>query len=161
VFAVEKGLRIPIVYNTGGYERVEILQLLEGIIDIYMPDFKYSDGKIAARFSHGVSDYPEIARMALKEMHRQVGVLQTDEYHIASRGLIIRHLILPDDLAGTEAFVKFVAQELHPSTYVNLMAQYHPCFQACKHSQLCRGITVEEFEKALLLAKKYRLTNFD
>ena len=161
VKAVEQGLSLPIVYNTGGYERVEILKLLEDIIDIYMPDFKYSDGIIAARFSPGVNDYPKIVKAALKEMHRQVGVLQTDEYHIAQRGLIIRHLVLPNGLAGTEAFVKFVAEELDPATYVNIMSQYRPCYQAHNFPELSRGITSEEFNDALLHAHKHKLFNLD
>lgn len=161
VYAVEKGLHLPIVYNCGGYERVEILQLLEGIIDIYMPDYKYSDGKIAAKYSPGVSDYPETARAALKEMFRQVGVLQTDEHNIALRGLIIRHLVLPNDLAGSDAFLKFVAEELDPATYLNIMAQYRPCYQAHKYPELSRGITSHEFNKVLLTAQKYKLFNLD
>ncbi|MCK4766546.1 MAG: radical SAM protein [Candidatus Aminicenantes bacterium] len=161
VFAVEKGLNVPIVYNSGGYERVEILRMLDGIIDIYMPDFKYSEGKTAAKFSRGVSDYPGLARTALKEMHRQVGVLQLDEDNIAQRGLIIRHLVLPNDLAGTDAFLKFVAEELHPNTYLNIMAQYRPCFRAHNYPELSRGITAAEFNKALMLAQKYKLFNLD
>lgn len=161
VHAVERGLSLPIVYNTGGYERLEILQLLEGIIDIYMPDYKYSDSKIAAKYSRGASDYPGIARTALKEMHRQVGILRTDEHNIAFRGLIIRHLVLPNDLAGTDAFLRFVAGELHPGTYVNIMAQYRPCYQAYNHAELSRGITSAEFNTALSLAHKYKLSNLD
>ncbi|MFC2155288.1 radical SAM protein [Acidobacteriota bacterium] len=161
VKAVEHGLRLPIVYNTGDYERIEILKFLDGIIDIYMPDFKYSDVKIAARFSQSVNDYPEIVRAALKEIHRQVGVLQTDEYHIAQRGLIIRHLVLPNGLAGTEACVKFVAEELNPNTYVNIMSQYRPCYRANSFRELSRGITSEEFNDALLHAHNYKLFNLD
>lgn len=162
VYAVEKGLHIPLVYNTGGYERVEILALLDGIVDIYLPDYKYSDGKIAAKFSRGgsgVKDYPEKAKAALKEMHRQVGVLKTDEYGIALRGLMIRHLVLPNDLAGTGPFLKFVSEELNPATYVNIMAQYRPCFQAHRYPGLSRGIYPGEYQKALLLARKYKLFN--
>lgn len=160
-YAVEHDLHIPIVYNTGGYERVEILKLLEGVIDIYMPDFKYSDGEAAARYSRGAGDYPEIAKAALKEMHRQVGVLQTDENNIALRGLIIRHLVLPGDLAGTEAFVQFVTDELDPGTYVNIMAQYHPAYRAHQYPELSRGIYSHEFQNALLTARKHRLSNLD
>lgn len=161
VIAVEQGLCLPIVYNTGGYERVEILKLIEGVIDIYMPDYKYSDGKIAARFSPGTKDYPEIVKAALKEMHRQVGVLQTGDHHIAQRGLIIRHLVLPNGLAGTEAFAKFVAEELDPATYINIMPQYRPCYQSHNSPDLSRGITSEEFNDALLHAHKYGLYNLD
>lgn len=161
VIAVEKGLNIPLVYNTGGYERVKILKLLEGIIDIYMPDYKYSDGKTAAKFSRGVKDYPEVAKAALKEMHRQVGVLKTDEDNIALKGLIIRHLVLPNNLAGTEAFVEFVAKELDTATYVNIMSQYRPCFKAHNYPELSRGILAGEFQTALSLARKYKLFNLD
>jgi putative pyruvate formate lyase activating enzyme len=161
VFAAEKGLNIPLVYNTGGYDRVEILKMLDGIVDIYLPDYKYSDGKVAAKFSRGVKDYPEMGKAALKEMHRQVGVLKTDEYGVALRGLMIRHLVLPNDLAGTEAFVKFVAEELDPATYVNIMAQYRPCFQAHKFQELSRGLFMDEYQKALSMARKYKLFNLD
>ena len=161
VKAVEQGLNLPIVYNTGGYERVEILHLLQGIIDIYMPDYKYSDGKIAGRFSRGANNYPEIAGAAIKEMHRQVGVLFTDKYHIAQRGLIIRHLLLPNGMAGTEAFLKFVAEELDPDTYINIMTQYRPCYQAHNYPELSRGITSEEFNNALMTTHKYKLFNLD
>jgi putative pyruvate formate lyase activating enzyme len=164
VYAVEKGLHIPLVYNTGGYERVETLALLDGIVDIYLPDYKYSDAKLAAKFSRGgsdVKDYPEKAQAALKEMHRQVGGLKTDEYGIALRGLMIRHLVLPNDLAGTEAFLKFVAEELDPGTYVNIMDQYRPCFQAQDYPELSRGIYSQEYQQALLSARKYKLFNLD
>jgi putative pyruvate formate lyase activating enzyme len=161
VFAVEKGLRIPLVYNTGGYDSVEIIKMLEGIIDIYMPDFKYTDGEIAAKYSRGARDYPEVAKAAIKEMHRQVGVLKLDRHHIAQRGLIIRHLVLPHDLAGTEAFVKFVAEELDPGTYVNIMSQYRPCHEAHQYSELSRGISTWEFQNALVTARHYKLFNLD
>ncbi|UCH92601.1 MAG: radical SAM protein [Candidatus Aminicenantes bacterium] len=161
VYAVEKGLKVPLVYNTGGYDRAEIIKMLEGIIDIYMPDYKYSDGEIAAKYSRSARDYPEIAKAALKEMHRQVGVLQTDENHIAQRGLIIRHLVLPNNLAGTEEFVKFVAEELDPGTYVNIMAQYRPCYQAYQYPELSRGLTAREFQNALLIARHHKLYNLD
>jgi putative pyruvate formate lyase activating enzyme len=161
VFAAEKGLNIPLVYNTGGYDRVEILKMLEGIVDIYLPDYKYSDGKVAAKFSRGVKDYPGIGKAALKEMHRQVGLLKTDKYGVALRGLMIRHLVLPNDLAGTEAFVKFVAEELDPGTYVNIMAQYRPCFRAHDFQELSRGLFMEEYQKALSMAQKYKLFNLD
>lgn len=161
IFAVEQGLCIPLVYNTGSYDRVEILKLLSGIVDIYLPDYKYWDGKTAAKYSRGAGDYPEIARAALKEMHKQVGILQTDEHHIARRGLMIRHLVLPNELAGSEAFLEFVAKELHPATYINIMAQYHPAFKAHSYPELCRGITTEEYTNALLYARRHKLFNLD
>lgn len=161
VYAAEKGLNVPIVYNTGGYDHLHILKLLDGIVDIYLPDCKYSDGKVAAKYSRGAGDYPEVIKAGLREMHRQVGVLKTDAQGIALRGLMIRHLVLPNDLAGTEEFVKFVKEELHPGTYVNIMAQYHPAYQAHKHDELSRRIYTEEFRAAVNLAKKHDLENLD
>lgn len=161
VYAAEKGLDIPLVYNTGGYDRVEILELLDGIVDIYLPDYKYSDGEPARKYSKGAKDYPEIGKAGLKEMHRQVGVLETDDEGIALRGLMIRHLVLPNDLAGTEEFVKFVAEELDPHTYVNIMAQYRPCYEANIYPELDRGLHSEEYQKAMMLAHKYKLVNLD
>ncbi|MCP5107893.1 MAG: radical SAM protein [bacterium] len=161
VIAVEKGLEVPLVYNTGNYERVEILKMLDGIVDIYLPDYKYSDGKIAAKFSRGAKDYPEAAKQGLKEMHRQVGVLETEKNGIALRGLMIRHLVLPENLAGTEAFVKFTAEELSTGTYVNIMAQYRPCYEAYKYPELARGLSLQEHQEAVQLACKYKLFNLD
>jgi len=160
-FAAAQGLNIPLVFNTGGYDRVEILKLLEGIFDIYMPDFKYSDESTAAKYSHGAQDYPQVVKEAIKEMHRQVGVLKTDKYHIAQRGLIIRHLVLPYNLAGTEDFLKFVARELDPETYVNIMSQYRPCYQAQQYPELSRSIQACEFQEALIMAGNYGLFNLD
>lgn len=159
--AGEKGLGIPIVYNTGGYDSIEMLKLLDGIIDIYLPDFKYADAGTAAKYSHGVQDYPRIAKEGLLEMHRQVGVLKVDENNIAVRGLMIRHLVLPNNLAGTEDLVKFVAEQLDPKTYINIMPQYRPCHKAHSHQDLNRSLTMHEYQSALDLAKKYGLTNLD
>jgi putative pyruvate formate lyase activating enzyme len=159
--AVEKGLRVPIVYNTGTYDRLETVQMLDGIVDIYLPDFKYADREVAEKYSPGAGDYPEVAKAALKEMHRQVGVLQTDKNNIALRGLMIRHLVLPGGLAGTEEFVKFVAEELDPRTYVNIMAQYHPSYKANRFPELSRGVTHIEYNQALVLAHMYGLHNLD
>ena len=160
VLAVEKGLKIPIVYNCGGYEKVETLRLLEGIVDIYMPDFKYWDEKIALKLSK-VPRYPQVARAAIKEMHRQVGDLELDEEFIAKRGLIIRHLVLPGGLSGTEEILNWIAQELSPNTYVNIMDQYYPCGDAWKYPPLDRRITKEEYERAILAAKKAGLKRLD
>jgi putative pyruvate formate lyase activating enzyme len=153
VFAVENGLNIPLVYNTGGYERVEILEMLDGVIDIYLPDYKYSDGKTASAFSNGAADYPEIVKAAIKEMHRQVGILKTDERHIARKGLIVRHLVLPGGIAGTEEFVEFVFDELDPATYVNIMPQYHPAYKAYHYPELSRNLSTTEYTKAILIAR--------
>jgi len=157
--AAEAGLDLPIVYNCGGYESVETLRLLEGIIDIYMPDIKYMDEKVALRFSK-VKNYPKVVKLAVKEMHQQVGDLII-ENGIAKRGLIIRHLVLPGDLSQTEEVIKFVAQEISPNTYFNLMDQYRPCGDAWKYPPLDRKITKEEWNRGLELAKKYGLKRLD
>jgi len=158
--AAGKGLQLPIVYNTGGYDSVETLELLDGIVDIYMPDMKYSEAKAGEKFS-GVKRYPQVNRAAVKEMHRQVGDLQIDESGVATRGLLVRHLVLPDGLAGTEGVVKFLAEEISPSTYLNVMAQYHPCYHASDYPQLSRPITREEFSEAIELARCHGLHRLD
>ncbi len=158
--AAERGLRSPLVYNCGGYEKVETLQILDGIFDIYMPDFKYWDEKIALNLSKVVR-YPQVARAAIKEMHRQVGDLELDEDFIAKRGLIVRHLVLPGGLAGTKEILMWIARELSPNTYVNIMDQYYPCGDAWKYPPLDRRITKEEYEEALLAAKEAGLKRLD
>jgi putative pyruvate formate lyase activating enzyme len=159
--ASRKGLRIPLFYNTSGYERVEILKILDGIVDIYKPDMKYSDGARAEKYSSGARDYPEVARKAIQEMHRQVGVLKSDENGFALRGLLIRHLVMPNRIAGTEQFVKWVSENLPKNTYVNIMAQYRVEYKAYEYPELARGITVEEFLEAMDWAQKYGLINLD
>ncbi len=146
--AADEGLNIPIVYNTGGYDSTETLKLLDGIVDIYMPDFKYWDAEIALRLS-GVKRYPETAKAAIKEMHRQVGSLQTDENGVATHGLLVRHLVLPGGLAGTEYIADFLAREISPATCINVMPQYHPAWKAWNFPPLDRELTSEEFEKAI------------
>lgn len=158
--AASKGLQLPIVYNTGGYDSVAMLELLDGIVDIYMPDMKYSGAKVGEEFS-GVKRYPQVNRAAVKEMHRQVGDLQTDELGVATRGLLVRHLVLPDGLAGTEGVVKFLAEEISPNTYLNIMAQYHPCYHAADYPPLSRPITREEFSAAMALARRHGLHRLD
>ncbi len=158
--AIEKGLDLPLVYNTGGYDLVSTLELLEGVFDIYMPDFKYSDSEVAKRFSNA-PDYPEIVKSALKEMHRQTGVLVTDKRGIAQRGLIIRHLVLPENLAGTEEVMRFISSELSKDSYVNVMDQYHPAYKANEFHPLDRRITSEEYNSAIKMAKKYGLRRLD
>jgi putative pyruvate formate lyase activating enzyme len=158
--AVSRGLHLPLVYNTGGYDSLETLELLDGIIDIYMPDMKYSDEKNAERFS-GVKDYPQVNRAAVREMHRQVGDLQIDEQGVAQRGLLVRHLVLPEGLAGTEEVVRFLAQEISINTYLNIMAQYHPCHKASDIPQLARPINAEEFDEAISLAHRQGLHRLD
>ncbi len=158
--AMEKGLSIPLVYNCGGYESLETLGILNGIIDIYMPDFKYSSSEYAARFSEA-DDYPDVVKHALKEMHRQVGDLVMDERGIAQRGLLIRHLVLPDGVAGTSEVVRFIAEELSKDTYVNIMDQYHPCFKAFENPPLDRRITGREYADAVQMAMNAGLSRID
>jgi len=143
------------------YERLEILKILDGVIDIYMPDMKYMDPDQAAKYSAGASDYPELTKKAILEMNRQVGVFQTDKQGIALRGVIIRHLVMPNRVAGTEKFAKWVAQVLPKSTYVNIMPQYRVEYKAYEHPEIARGITVQEFLEAMEWAEKNGLSNLD
>ena len=142
--AKKHGLNLPIVYNTGGYDSVETLKLLAGFVDIYMPDMKYSDSDVAQQFS-GAADYPQVNRAAVKEMHRQVGDLQIKE-GLATRGLLVRHLVLPNKLAGSFEAIDFLAEEISPATVINVMDQYRPCFKASSHTQINRRPTLEEIE---------------
>ena len=158
--AIEGGLRIPLVYNTSGYEKVETLRILEGVVDIYMPDFKYWDKDVAKRYSKA-PDYPEVAREALKEMHRQVGDLKINNRGIAEQGLLVRHLVLPHGLAGTRNVMEFIANEISPNTYVNIMAQYRPCGKAHEDDYLNRRITSEEYQKAVQDALDVGLKRLD
>ena len=158
--AVGMGLYLPLVYNSGGYDSVETLTLLDGIIDIYMPDMKYFDAKTAEQLS-GIKDYPEVNKAAIKEMHRQVGDLQLDEDGIAQRGLLVRHLVLPNRLAGTEKIVRFLAQEVSKNTYLNIMAQYHPCYKAFDIPALSRSVNRQEFSEAIEMARKQGLERLD
>jgi len=160
IIAAEKGLNVPLVYNTGGYDSVETLKLLEGIFDIYMPDMKYSDPEIAEKYS-GLKNYPEINKAAVKEMHRQVGDLLLDECGIATRGLLVRHLVLPNGLAGTEEIVRFIAREISPNTYVNIMDQYRPCYRAYEYPELSRRITAQEYLAAVRAAEEAGLRRLD
>lgn len=158
--AARQGLRLPLVYNTGGYDSLTALHLLDGVVDIYMPDMKYADAKVALHLSKA-KDYPEVNRRAVKEMHRQVGDLQLDGHGLARRGLLVRHLVLPNGLAGTEAIVRFLATELSPNTYINIMAQYRPCYRAYAFPALSRPITRQEYETALRLARQAGLARLD
>ena len=160
LIASEKGLRLPIVYNCGGYESLHAIQLLEGVVDIYMPDFKYADPARAKKYS-GAENYPEVARAALKEMHRQVGDLLTDKRGIAMRGQLVRHLVLPEGIAGTAKIVKFIAEEISKNTYINIMDQYHPCYKAFDHPPLNRIITEKEYAEALNMAIKAGIKRID
>ncbi len=150
--AIENGLSVPLVYNCGGYESLETIKLLDSIFDIYMPDIKYGDNAVAERLS-AAPDYVEVVQAALKEMHAQVGDLATDESGIAMRGLIIRHLVLPHGLAGTARVMKFIAEEISPDSYVNIMDQYRPCYKAREHEEISRPITKEELNEAIKIAR--------
>jgi putative pyruvate formate lyase activating enzyme len=158
--AAREGLCLPLVYNSGGYDSFEALALLDGIIDIYMPDMKYGDSMIARRYSK-VKNYVEVNQMAIREMHRQVGDLTLDQSGLAQRGLLIRHLVLPDNLSGTEKVLDFIAREISRNTYLNLMDQYRPCYRADEYPPLDRQITAAEYRTALELAKRYGLQRLD
>jgi putative pyruvate formate lyase activating enzyme len=163
LIAARAELNIPLVYNTGGYDALETLALLDGVVDIYMPDMKYADTAIGRRLS-GIPDYPQVNRAALREMHRQVGDLQTDHRGIARRGLLVRHLVLPAGLAGTTDVVGFLASEVSTNTYLNLMDQYRPCYRAHQVSEfpdLGRRITSAEYAAALRAAGRVGLTRLD
>jgi putative pyruvate formate lyase activating enzyme len=157
--ASQLGLRIPLVYNCSGYEPLEVIKLLDGIVDIYLPDFKYGDGVAAAKYSPGAHDYPEVATAAIAEMRRQVGDVIVDEDGIAVRGVMVRHLVLPNNLAGTDRFVRIVAEKFGLSTYVNLMSQYHPAYQALRYPELSRRVTTQEYSRAVEWAKEAGLLN--
>ncbi|MDY6965633.1 MAG: radical SAM protein, partial [Halobacteriota archaeon] len=152
--AAERGLKIPIVYNCGGYESVETLRLLEGIVDIYMPDMKYSDSENAKRYSNA-PDYFEVCKDAVREMHSQVGDLKVNG-GVAWRGLLIRHLLLPNDLAGSEEILKFVS-ELSKDSYINIMEQYRPVFKAYDYGELKRPLKMSEYSKVIEMAKELGL----
>ena len=158
--AIERGLRVPLVYNCGGYEEVATLHLLDGLVDIYMPDFKFWDSQVAERYCKA-TDYPEKARLAVKEMHRQVGDLTVDDMGIARRGLLIRHLVMPDGLAGTRDIMRFLATEVSKNTYVNVMSQYRPCGEAYRYRELQRMITVEEYREAVRMAHEEGIHRLD
>ncbi len=160
LIAAQAGLRIPLVYNTGGYDSMESLQLLDGVVDIYMPDMKYADAEIAKRYSR-IPDYPQINQAAVREMYRQVGDLQLDENGLATRGLLVRHLVLPNRLAGTEAIVRFLAQEISPHTYLNIMEQYYPAYRAHWYPEINRRITPEEYRQAVEAAHQAGLYRLD
>ncbi len=158
--AIPAGLKIPLVYNTGGYDKVEILRLLAGIIDIYMPDIKYGDPEKSALYSSEAFNYPYYVKEALREMHRQVGVLRTDGRGIAARGVIIRHLVLPNRVAGSRESLDFIAKDLSKDSYVNIMRQYRPEHEASKHKEINRRITGKEYSEVLSWARESGLHRF-
>ncbi|MCK4293398.1 MAG: radical SAM protein [Planctomycetes bacterium] len=153
--ARKDGLQLPIVYNTGGYDSVETLRLLEGLVDIYMPDMKYSDPAVAEQLS-AAADYPQVNRSALKEMHRQTGDLQV-ENGLATRGLLVRHLVLPENLAGSFEIIDFLTEEISTSTTINIMDQYRPCYNASAHPKINRRPTQKEIQSARRYAIGKRL----
>jgi putative pyruvate formate lyase activating enzyme len=158
--AVEQGMRLPLVYNTGCYDRLETIQLLEGVVDIYMPDFKFTDPEVANELAHA-EDYPEVARQAIREMHRQVGDLVIDDRGLARRGLLVRHLVMPNHVAGTREVMRFLAQEISPDTFVNVMPQYRPASFAQRHPSIDRPLRLNEFEEALAIAREEGIRRFD
>lgn len=157
VLAKEGGLSVPLVYNSGGYDCLETLQLLDGIFDIYMPDAKYGSNELAQRYSDA-PDYTDRMKAAIREMHRQVGDLVLDDQGIAVRGLLVRHLVLPEGLAGTAEVVRFLDQEVSARTYLNVMAQYRPEYNACRYPELDRRVTLSEYRDAVELAVQAGLT---
>jgi putative pyruvate formate lyase activating enzyme len=160
LIAAQAGLQLSLVYNTGGYDSIKTLRLLDGVVDIYMPDMKYADESVAQRLSK-VEDYPSVNQAAVAEMHRQVGDLRMDKHGVALRGLLIRHLVLPGGLAGTADIVDFLAEEISADTYVNIMDQYRPCYKARSYPELDRRITHEEYAEAVRLAERAGLHRLD
>jgi putative pyruvate formate lyase activating enzyme len=158
--AIPEGLRLPLVYNTGGYDAAKTLAWLEGVVDIYMPDLKYGQRHRAEQLS-GVADYPEVSQEAVRIMHRQVGDLQLNKEQLATRGLLIRHLVLPGGLAGTRAVMRFLATEISAETYINIMGQYHPAWQAHQIKHLNRSLHFLELEEAYQIAVDEGLHRFD
>lgn len=159
--AAARGLRVPLVYNTCGWERLEVLKLLDGVVDIYLPDFKYADGEMAAKYSSGAESYPEGTHTALVEMHRQVGVAKAASDGLMYRGLMIRHLVMPNDVGGTCRVIHRIAETLPKDTYLNIMSQYRPMYKATDYPDLARRIRRAEYAEALACAEESGLTNLD
>ena len=158
--AAQLGLRLPLVYNTGGYDSIQILKILDGVIDIYMPDMKYSDADRGVKYS-GILDYPTTNQLAVVEMHRQVGDLELTERGVAKQGLLVRHLVLPGDLAGSSEILMFLADKISKNTYVNIMDQYRPAYLANRHQELNRRITDNEYQDVLSEANRLGLDRID
>lgn len=156
--AIRQGLKLPLVYNTGGYELPEVIQLLDAIVDIYLPDMRYAQEEMAVKYSNA-PDYPKYNQAAIKEMHRQVGTAQIDEKGIIKRGLIIRHLVLPLDICGTDKIMRFISENLSKDTYISLMSQYYPCFKAGEFLEISRRITIQEYTQAEKSLQRYGLFN--
>jgi putative pyruvate formate lyase activating enzyme len=160
LIAIQAGMHIPIVYNTGGYDSLTTLQLLDGVVDIYMPDMKYANPQVGLHYSK-IRNYPSINQTGVREMYRQVGDLKLDTHGLAIRGLLVRHLVLPNKLAGTQEIVRFLAEEISPNTYLNLMDQYHPEYLARQYPRINRRISQEEWSEVLSLAHQYGLHRLD
>lgn len=160
LIAVKAGLHIPLVFNSGGYDSLSMLTLLDGVIDIYMPDMKYGDENIARKYSK-IPNYPKINQEIVKEMHRQVGDLQIDIDGIAVRGLLLRHLLLPNNIAGTDKIVDFLSNKISKDTYLNIMYQYRPSYKAYLFPEINRPITCQEYQAAVQMAMDAGLSRFD
>jgi putative pyruvate formate lyase activating enzyme len=158
--AVEGGLKVPLVYNTGGYDTVETLKILEDVFDIYMPDFKFWEARWSEKFCRA-PDYRKIATAAIKEMHRQVGDLTIDESGIAEKGLLVRHLVMPNDVSNTKEVMTFLADKISEDTYVNVMDQYHPCGKATSDPAINRRLTRTEYAEAVLRAREAGIHRLD
>lgn len=161
VIAAGAGLRLPIVYNTSGWERLEILRVFDGVVDIYLPDFKYWESAMSAKYSSGAESYPEITAQAILEMHRQVGVARPPQDGIMRRGLMIRHLVMPNDVAGSEKIMEWIAAHLPRDTYINIMVQYTPLYKAYDYPDIARRVTEEEYVRVVRRAQELGLTNLD
>ncbi len=160
VLAIEQGLDLPLLYNSSGYDSIETLQLLDGIFDIYMPDFKFWDHKMSEKYCKA-SDYREVAIEAVREMHRQVGDLVLDDKGIAARGILLRHLVMPNDVSSIENILRFIKNEISMDTYINIMGQYRPCGTANTDKMIGRRLTIKEYQDAILTARKIGLTRLD
>ena len=159
--AAARGLRLPLVYNTCGWERVEILHKLDQVVDIYLPDFKYSSSEMAAKYSAGAGLYPEMTKAALLEMHRQVGVANPDSDGVVRKGLMIRHLVMPNGVGGTKQVIEWIAGNLPKDTYLNLMSQYRPEYKAFDYPEIARRLKRGEYDEAVRWAREAGLTNID
>jgi putative pyruvate formate lyase activating enzyme len=159
--AAGKGLRVPLVYNTCGWERLDVLKVLDGVVDIYLPDYKYSGGEMAAKYSSGAHTYPEVTETALVEMNRQVSVAQPAEDGLMYRGLMIRHLVMPNNVGGTKGVIDWIAENLPKDTYLNIMSQYRPCYRAEDYPDIARRLTGDEYAQAVAWARGAGLTNLD
>lgn len=159
--AAARGLRLPVVYNTSGWELLEVIELLDGIVDVYLPDFKFWDSEMAAKYSAGAGSYPELAKKAILEMQRQVGVARPAQDGVIYRGVMIRILVMPDDVSGSERVLEWIAENLPKDTYVNIMSQYSPQHKAYNYPQISRRVTAQEYERVVRRAKELGLTNLD